>query len=101
MRTYDQSLHDIFNRVLRDPEVAPNELVMEAMKRAREGEPTENGLPQLPWNWEAAGSPSGNGAYHIYLVDATGRKIAAIWGKGAEKQAMAEHIVGLVNGGAS
>lgn len=57
-------------------------------------------LPPRPWNWVTSDSPSGNGAFHAYLVDATGRKIAAIWGKGDEKQAMAEHIVALVNGGA-
>lgn len=55
-------------------------------------------LPPLPWNWVSSDSPSGNGAFHIYLVDATGRKIAAIWGKGNEKQSMAERIVELVNG---
>lgn len=57
-------------------------------------------LPALPWNWVTADSPSGNGTFHAYLVDATGRKIAAIWGKGDEKQAMAEHIVTVVNGAA-
>lgn len=57
-------------------------------------------LPPLPWNWVTSDSPSANGAFHIYLVDANGRKIAALWGKGDEKQAMAEHVVALVNGGA-
>jgi hypothetical protein len=57
-------------------------------------------LPPLPWNWVTSDSPSANGLFHIYLVDATGRKIAALWGKGDEKQALAEHIVASVNGGA-
>lgn len=55
-------------------------------------------LPPRPWNWVTADSPSGNGAFHIYLTDANGRKIAALWGKGDEKQAMAEHIVAMANG---
>jgi hypothetical protein len=50
-------------------------------------------LPPLPWDWVAAGSPAANGAFHAYLVDATGRKIAAIWGKGHEKEAIADFIL--------
>lgn len=54
-------------------------------------------LPPIPWNWVTSDSPSGNGAFHIYLVDANGRKIAALWGNGQEKRAMAERIVALAN----
>jgi hypothetical protein len=55
-------------------------------------------LPPLPWDWIASGAPSANGQFHAYLVDATGRKIAAIWGKGNEKEAIADHILRCVNG---
>lgn len=50
-------------------------------------------LPPMPWDWIASSAPSANGAFHIYLVDANGRKIAAIWGKGSEKKAIADFIV--------
>jgi len=51
----------------------------------------------LPWDWAAALRPTANGHFQIYLVDANGRKIAAIWGKPEERQAIAKHIVALVN----
>lgn len=35
--------------------------------------------------------------FNAYLVDATGRKIAAIWGKGDEKEAIADFILKSVN----
>lgn len=54
-------------------------------------------LPPLPWDWTVAGAPSNNGAFHAYLVDATGRKIAAIWGKGNEKAAIGDAILNAVN----
>lgn len=53
-------------------------------------------LPPKPWDWISAGSSHQNGNYHAYLVDATGRKIAAIWG-GAAKQLIADHILDRVN----
>lgn len=59
--------------------------------------PTNATLPPLPWDWVAAGIPTANGQFHAYLVDATGRKIAAIWGKGAEKELIADHILKSVN----
>lgn len=55
-------------------------------------------LPPLPWDWISAERPSRNGTFNAYLVDATGRKIAAIWGTGAEKALIADHILKLVNG---
>lgn len=55
-------------------------------------------LPTKPWDWVASGTPSANGNFHIYLVDATGRKIASIYGRGPEREAMARQIVALVNG---
>lgn len=56
-------------------------------------------LPPLPWDWVASKTPSSNGGYNAYLVDATGRKIGAIWGKGAEKALIADFILRAVNGG--
>jgi hypothetical protein len=54
-------------------------------------------LPPFPWDWVAAGTPSANGQFNAYLVDATGRKLAAIWGKGREKEAIADFILQAVN----
>src|SRR5258707_1303882 len=54
-------------------------------------------LPPLPWDWVATDKPDVHGRFHAYLVDATGRKIAAIWGAGAEKALIADHILKLVN----
>ena len=49
-----------------------------------------------PWNWTSVGA-NASGGYHVYLTDANGRKIAAVWGKAEEKVAAADLIVGLVN----
>jgi hypothetical protein len=49
-----------------------------------------------PWNWTWVGANASGGG-HVYLTDANGRKIAAVWGKADEKQAAAELIVGCVN----
>lgn len=61
---------------------------------------TENQLIEAahprPWNWIWI-SAQASGGGHIYLTDANGRKIAAIWGKATEKQAAAELIAELVN----
>lgn len=54
-------------------------------------------LPPLPWDWVCAMHPTNNARYHAYLVDATGRKIAAIWGKDGEKELIADHILKAVN----
>lgn len=45
-----------------------------------------------PWNWVASDSPSANGGFHVYVVDANGRKIAAVWGKTDEKTATAHQM---------
>lgn len=54
-------------------------------------------LPPMPWDWVAAGVADARGSFHAYLVDATGRKIAAIWGKDGEKQLIADRIIECVN----
>lgn len=53
-------------------------------------------LPPKPWDWVAAGATSNNGTFHAYLVDANGRKIAAIWG-GEAKKLIADHILERCN----
>jgi hypothetical protein len=55
-------------------------------------------LPPFPWGLDAAVTTDNRGQHHVYLVDATGRKIAAIWGKDHEKMLIANHIVASVNG---
>lgn len=52
----------------------------------------------LPWNTlEVGSSGNGNGGYHLYITDANGRKIAAVWGKPVEKAYTASLIVSAVN----
>jgi hypothetical protein len=59
---------------------------------------SEPELPPLPWKWVSSGSSDARGQFHIYLVDANGKKIAAIWGREGQKTLVAQHITGLVNG---
>lgn len=47
-----------------------------------------------PWDWTWVGNGTGG---HVYLTDANGRKIAALWGKSGEREAAADLIVALVN----
>lgn len=50
-------------------------------------------LPPGPYTYEARLTPKGDlGNGHIYLIDANGRKIGVLWGKPAEKIALAEWI---------
>ena len=51
----------------------------------------------LPWKYQFTTVPNANGGVHLYLVDANGRRIAAIWGKHAEKLATAQLILDAVN----
>lgn len=61
------------------------------------GSKPEPTLPPFPWSWEATGNADARGSFHAYLVDATGRKIAAIWGRDGEKRLIADHIVEATN----
>ena len=50
-------------------------------------------LPPLPLSYELnqkKGNPDGVG--FVYILDANGRKVASIWGRPAEKIALAELI---------
>lgn len=44
-----------------------------------------------PWDWLARGANAGGG-HHLYIIDATNRKIAALWGKAEEKEANAQLV---------
>lgn len=55
---------------------------------------TIKNLPPLPWTYltdSPVGKPDGYG--FVYLLDANGRKIAALWGKPEEKIATATLIL--------
>jgi len=54
-------------------------------------------LPPGPYDWIKAAGASNNGAFHAYLIDANGRKIAAIWGRGAEKELLADFMLDRMN----
>jgi hypothetical protein len=49
-----------------------------------------------PWDWMFIATGQGVRG-HVYITDANGRKIAAIWGKDEEKQATADLIISAVN----
>ena len=49
----------------------------------------------LPWDWEWRPTMFGPG--HLYIVDANGRRIAAVWGQHPEKEATAKLIIESVN----
>jgi hypothetical protein len=51
-------------------------------------------LPPLPWSYQT-NSPAGKheGSGFVYLIDANGRKIAALWGNPEEKIASAQFII--------
>lgn len=52
-----------------------------------------NDLPPLPFSYLTnAPEGAGDGVGHVYLLDANGRKIGALWGKPSEKIALAELI---------
>ena len=44
-----------------------------------------------PWDWLAVGA-NASGGFHLYIIDGAKRKIAALWGKAAEKEANASLI---------
>jgi hypothetical protein len=50
-----------------------------------------------PWSMQWSGTFTANGVGHVYIVDANGRKIAAIWCRADEKEATAVLIIAAVN----
>ncbi len=58
-----------------------------------------DGAPSsAPWNLLSSSAPSGNGSFHLYVVDASQRKIAALWGSEDEKLANGALICDARNG---
>ena len=58
------------------------------------GKATAEHLPPGPYRYEVTAKPGehlGNG--HVYIVDATGRKIASCWGNRDEKLALAALVI--------
>lgn len=51
-----------------------------------------------PWTLLAVGTQSGSGGFHLFVVDANGRKIGVIWGKRDEKMHTGSLLVDAVNG---
>ena len=72
--------------------VAPIDVPAEIKKPAFQGPR----LPPKPWDWVASSRSDKSGQFHAYLVDATGKKIGAIWG-GVSKALIADHILTRVN----
>ena len=54
------------------------------------------GPAPMPYALSYSRTGSNNGAAHVYMTDANGRKIAAIWG-GAEKFDTAQHMLTACN----
>jgi hypothetical protein len=52
---------------------------------------TEPKWTPRPWDFEWV-SAKASGGGHLYIIDSTGRKIAAIWGKAEEKEFAARLI---------
>ena len=50
-----------------------------------------------PWTMLALGTHTGSGGFHLYLVDANGRKIGVVWGNRDEKFHTASIVVEAVN----
>jgi hypothetical protein len=51
-------------------------------------------LPPRPYSYSTTALPGQHeGAGHVYIIDATGRKIVSVWGRPDEKIALAELIV--------
>lgn len=56
-------------------------------------EPEAADLPPFPWSLQTSRTSDLNGQFHAYLVDANGKKFAALWGRGDRKRLLAEHIL--------
>lgn len=60
-------------------------------------ENTTAGAAPAPYRVETSRTASHNGLPHVYIVDANGRKIAAVWGKAQERFHTAELLVAAAN----
>ena len=52
---------------------------------------------RLPYDVDFARRQTDNGIVHVYIVDANGRKIAAVWGKDNERLETAQLLVDAAN----
>ena len=59
----------------------------------RIGLPEAEDLPPFPWNLQTSDRSDANGRSHAYLVDANGRKFAALWGSAKQKELIANLIL--------
>ena len=50
-------------------------------------------MPPMPYMLELSSTFTNNGKCHLYLVDATGKKIAALWGTEDTKHALGNWIL--------
>ena len=57
------------------------------------GLPDPEDLPPFPWDLQTSGTASANGQFHAYLVDANGKKFAALWGSAKQKELIASLIL--------
>ena len=58
-------------------------------------------LPPGPYEYATTAPLDGHhGKGHVYLLDATGRKIGVVWGKPDEKLALVNAIIDVSAGGA-
>lgn len=57
----------------------------------------EKHLPPRPWSLQWSETFTANGLGHVYLVDATGKKIAALWGQEKVKEALGEWLLETAN----
>ena len=60
--------------------------------------PLRNAAPR-PWRIAFSKTGSNNGKPHVYIEDANGRKIMAVWGKDDEKMQTAMLVLQAVNKG--
>lgn len=54
----------------------------------------EKNLPPSPFSYATTAAPGDHHGFgHVYLVDATGKKIGVCWGKPDQKLALADLII--------
>lgn len=55
--------------------------------------PAASTPPNAPYQLEESRTASNNGGFHLYLIGADGRKMAALWGTAADKISLGSFIV--------
>jgi len=54
-------------------------------------------LPPRPWDWVCSEKTDAGGRFNVYITDATGKKIMAVWAKANQREEVADTIIKLVN----